>query len=99
MILFPLLTLGISQDEVCLPDEQVRAMFTDLLLYETNINLLDSLNNIYETNIVLKDSIILNLEEQISLQDSLIQELDISKDDEWYLKYIYLIIGIGITKI
>ena len=99
MILFPLLTLGISQDNICLPREQVNAMFEDVLFYTLKADKLDSLNSVYESNISIKDSIIINLEEQILLQNSLIEELDLDKEDAWYVKYIYLLIGIGVTKI
>jgi len=74
-------------------------MFEDVLFYTLKADKLDSLNSVYESNISIKDSIIINLEEQILLQNSLIEELDLDKEDAWYVKYIYLLIGIGVTKI
>jgi len=99
MILFLLSTPGISQDNLCLPREQIEALYTDVIFLTSQTEKLDSLNLLYKTVTNKQDSIIVNLEEQVALQDSIINEMDLDKEDPWYLKYLYLIIGIGITKI
>lgn len=96
------MTLGSSQEEVCVPEVQLRALFEDAQLYyvcEEQIYKLDSLVGFYEDAVLAQDSLIINLNKQITLQDSVIQELDLDKKDPWYMKYLYILIGIGITQI
>lgn len=97
------MTLGLSQDSntICLPEEQVRALFEDAQLLplcneekEEVYKLLDNRN----TTIKIQDELIINLESQMAIQDSVIKEMDLAdNDDPWYIKYIYSFVAIWAT--
>ena len=97
------MTLGLSQDssKICLPEEQVRALFEDAQLLplckeEKELYKLVILNR--DTTIKIQDELIINLESQITIQDSVIKEMDLAgNDDPWYMKYIYSFVAIWAT--
>ena len=98
MIFLALLTLGLSQEDstqICLPEEQIRALFEDAQYYtlcEQTLHQLDYLILEMDSIIIKQDSIIFVLEQQVALQDSVLQEAII--EYMWWEKPLYLILGI-----
>ena len=102
LILALLLTNGISQEtnEVCLPEAQIRALFEDAQL----LSICEQEKELYklvvfnrDTTIRIQDELIINLESQVALQDSLMTEMRSEVGTDWYIKYLFLILGIGFT--
>ena len=97
------MTLGLSQDSstICLPEEQVRALFEDAQLLplcteEKELYKLVLFNR--DTTIKIQDELIINLESQLAIQDSVIKEMDLAgNDDPWYIKYIYSFVAVWAT--
>tara|TARA_Y100000310_G_scaffold341159_1_gene439397 strand:- start:982 stop:1296 length:315 start_codon:yes stop_codon:yes gene_type:complete len=96
------LTNGISQEtnEVCLPEAQIRALFEDAQL----LSICEQEKELYklvvfnrDTTIRIQDELIINLESQVALQDSLMTEMRSEVGTDWYIKYLFLILGIGFT--
>ena len=100
MSLVLLLTHGLSQDndEICIPEEQVRILFEDSKLLPICLNKQEELYNLIlnkNTTISIQDSIIINLEKEISLQNKLIKN---SIDDlDWQTRALYLLSGIVVS--
>jgi hypothetical protein len=102
LILALLLTSGISQEtnEVCLPEAQIRALFEDAQL----LSICEQEEELYklivfnrDTTIKIQDELIINLESQIALQDSLMTEMRSEVGTEWYIKYLFFMVGILFT--
>jgi len=96
MTLLLLLTTGTSQNnEVCLPEEQVRALFTDAMLLPDYIEL-DSLNKtqieMLNSKHSIKDSLILTLNNQIAIKDSMIA-LEIEPEIDYKMYIITTLLG------
>jgi len=94
------LTLGLSQDnsKICLPEEQVQALFEDAQLLpickeEKELYKLVILNR--DTTVSIQDSIIISLEKEISLQNKLIK--DSIENLDWRTRGLYLLFGIIIS--
>ena len=99
MILLVLSTIGLSQDstEICLPEEQVRALFEDAQKYhlcEEQIIARDSLITSLEYGIFLRDSTITLLNERIILCEETLGE---HTDSAEWLKYLYIAGGAVVT--
>ena len=94
------MTLGLSQDnsKICLPEEQVQALFEDAQLLpickeEKELYKLVILNR--DTTVSIQDSIIISLEKEISLQNKLIKN---SIDNlDWQTRVLYLLSGIVLS--
>ena len=96
------MTSGISQEnnEVCLPEVQVRALFEDAQLYticeQEKVQLQVLISN-QDSTLSIQQDLITNLENNISLQDSLMTEMRSEVGTEWYIKYLFFMVGILFT--
>ena len=103
------LTIGLSQEnqakDVCLPEEQVKALLEDaqtLTICNKDLLLKRDLILSLEYNLLLMDSSSVMLNEQLFLKDEQIKNLE-AQQDQWWVKWGYLIIGtlvgVGINEI
>lgn len=96
------MTSGISQEnnEICLPEAQIRALFEDAQLYticEQKKVQLQLLATNKDSTISIQQDLITNLESHVSLQDSLMTEMRSEVGTEWYIKYLFFMVGILFT--
>jgi len=94
------LTIGLSQEkqaeEVCLPDEQVKALLEDAKLKEVFYNktmLLSKDINALENQLILCDSTEVMLNKKLEIKDEQIKNLE-AQQDQWWVKYGWLLMGI-----
>ena len=103
------LTIGLSQEnqaeEVCLPEEQVRALLEDAKLkevwYQKTLVLRKDLHLI-EDQLILCDSTEVMLNRKLEIKDEQIKNLE-AQQDQWWIKWGYLLIGtlvgVGVNEI
>ena len=98
----------VSNEEICLPREQIQALFLDaqkLPLAESKLALKDSIIMSNNEVISWQDSTIVLLKEEIALKDSLFKDLggENMESTQWYEKYLYALVafltGIGTKSI
>ena len=100
MIWLTPLTIGLSQEkqaeEVCLPDEQVKALLEDAKLKEVYYNksmLLSKDINLIEDQLILCDSTTVMLNQKLEIKDEQIKNLE-AQQDQWWIKWGYLLMGV-----
>lgn len=103
------LTIGLSQEnqaeQVCLPEDQVKALLEDAKLKEVFYDktlLLSKDINILQNQLILCDSTEVMLNEKLEIKNEQIKNLE-AQQDQWWIKWGYLLIGtlvgVGVNEI
>ncbi len=94
------MTIGLSQEnqvnEICLPEDQVKALLEDAKLKEVYYNktlLLSKDINIMENQLILCDSTEVMLNKKLEIKDEQIKNLE-AQQDQWWIKYGWLLMGL-----
>ena len=103
------LTIGLSQEnqakEVCLPEDQVKALLEDAqlkqVLYDKTMILSRDIN-LLQDQLILCDSTEVMLNKKLEIKDEQIKNLE-AQQDQWWIKWGYLLIGtlvgVGVNEI